>query len=567
MNKKIKTMLTLVTFMSLAGCSLNNTSTSSNSINGSTNISNSELSSSIASTSSNSSSTKIESSSSSNSSSTTPSSPAEPSSPSTPSSPAEPSSPSSPSDSSSSNNSKNEWDAELAELMETHIGETIPYVQLNEESLEYYYYEDDYGYPIVAIFDESDVNLLVDYDDILLEAGYKLEEYYDADYYGYEIYFYSKGNVLIQYDYYPGDEEYAAGNEIYVTVLELEEEPEPGDSYSDPWPTALIESYFNGVSVPSVPNVTNYLVTDYMDFVGLLAIECAASDGIEESYMAALEAEGFTVQYDSSYEQYSATEATNSVQVDFYCYEGAFTVILSEPVVALPSEWPEDLISSYYGVSIPQPLDATVKEVVDYYEYDETVVIEIEGDISTLEAYAIVLEAAGYSIEAAINTSYNAECIRAINPEKTVRVDLMLTSTSVIIEIGHYSEQTETPDPIADMRETVIAELCMSLYGASEGKYYFDEEYGCYYTTAIFGTQFDASTTYSTLLSILPSELCYAYSEDPIVDTYNDQDQYINVFFDADYTVAVECVCYFYSESYGYVAQISVYNFDDYFAS
>ena len=95
----------------------------------------------------------------------------------------------------------------------------------------------------------------------------------------------------------------------------------------------------------------------------------------------------------------------------------------------------------------------------------------------------------------------------------------------------------------------------------------FDEEYGCYYTTAIFGTQFDASTTYSTLLSILPSELCYAYSEDPIVDTYNDQDQYINVFFDADYTVAVECVCYFYSESYGYVAQISVYNFDDYFAS
>ena len=519
MSKKIKTMLTLVTLMSLAGCTVNNTSTNSNSINGSTNISNSELSSSIASTSSTSSSTEIESSSSSNSSSTTPSSPAEPSSP------------SSPSDSSSSNNSKNEWDAELAELMETHIGETIPYVQLNEESLEYYYYEDDYGYPIVAIFDESDVNLLVDYDDILLEAGYKLEEYYDADYYGYEIYFYSKGNVLIQYDYYPGDEEYAAGNEIYVTVLELEEEPEPGDSYSDPWPTALIESYFNGVSVPSVPNVSNYLVTDYMDFVGLLAIECAASDGIEESYIAALEAEGFTVQYDSSYEQYCATEATNSVQVDFYCYEGAFTVVLSEPVVALPSEWPEDLISSYYGVSIPQPLDATVKEVVDYYEYDETVVIEIEGDISTLEAYAVVLEAAGYSIEAAINTSYNAECIRAINPEKTVRVDLMLTSTSVIIEIGHYSEQTETPDPVADMRETVIAELCMSLYGTSDGKYYFDEEYGCYYTTAVFGTQFTASTTYSTLLTVLPSELCYAYSEEPIVDTYNGQDQYINVFF------------------------------------
>ena len=123
-----------------------------------------------------------------------------------------------------------------------------------------------------------------------------------------------------------------------------------------------------------------------MDLVGLLAIECAASAGIEESYIAALEAEGFTVQYDSSYEQYYATEATNSVQVDFYSYGGAFTVILSEPVVALPLEWPEDLISDYYGVSIPQPLDATIKDVIDYYDYDETVVIEIEGDITTLEA-------------------------------------------------------------------------------------------------------------------------------------------------------------------------------------
>ena len=52
----------------------------------------------------------------------------------------------------------------------------------------------------------------------------------------------------------------------------------------------------------------------------------------------------------------------------------------------------------------------------------------------------------------------------------------MLSSSSVVIEIGHYSEQTETPDPVADMRETIIAELCMSLYGTSDGKYYFDEE-------------------------------------------------------------------------------------------
>ena len=69
------------------------------------------------------------------------------------------------------------------------------------------------------------------------------------------------------------------------------------------------------------------------------------------------------------------------------------------------------------------------------------------------------------------------------------------------------------------------------------------------------------------LVSVLPEELCYAYAEEPIVDSYNGKDQYINIFVDADYTVAVECVCYYYSASYGYVAQISVYNFDDYFVS
>ena len=405
---------------------------------------------------------------------------------------------------------------------------------------------------------------MADYDDILVDAGYELYDYYDESVYGYEINFYAKGNVIIQYDYYPGDDYYAAGNEIYVSVLELSEEP--GDEYSDAWPEDLIGAYFNGVSVPSVPNVTNYLVTDYMDFIGFVVIECLGDSNTEAAYAAALEAAGYTVQYDSDYEQYFAVEATNSVQVDFYYYGDVFTIILSEPVVSLPNEWPEDLISSYYGVSIPQPVDATILGVVDYYDYDETIVIEVEGDATTLEAYAEVLYAANYTIEEATNSSYGVACIRAINPDRTVRVDLMLSSTSIVIEIGHYSEQTETPDPSVDMRETIISEMCTSLYGSSEEKYYYDEDYDCYYTTAIFGDSFTASTTYSTLVTILPDELCYSYSEEPIVNSYNGQDEYMNIFCDEDYTVAVECICYYHSETYGYVAQISVYNFDDYFS-
>ena len=44
----------------------------------------------------------------------------------------------------------------LAELMETHIGETIPYVKLNEESLEYYYDEDsEFAYSIAGDIGET----------------------------------------------------------------------------------------------------------------------------------------------------------------------------------------------------------------------------------------------------------------------------------------------------------------------------------------------------------------------------------------------------------------------------
>ena len=570
MSKKIKSMLTLLTLMSLAGCTLNNTSTNSSSVNGSTNVSNSESSSSKLSPSSSAptpSSTTVASSSTPTPSSTTAASSSTPTPSSSTAAPSSTPTPSSSTITSSSSSSvaKGEWSAEIAALMETYIGEVVPYVQLDEETLEYYYYEDDYGFPIVAIFDESEVNLLSNYGDTLLDAGYELYDHYDADVYGYEIDFYTKGNVIIQYDYYPGDEDYAAGNEIYISLLELSVDPE--DEYPDAWPETLINAYFNGVSVPSVPGVTNYLVSDYMDFIGFVAIECLAPSDAETTYTAALEEAGFTVAYDTSYEQYFAVEDTNSVQVDFYFYEGTFTIILSEPIVSLPAEWPADLISKYYGVSIPAPVDATISEVVDYYDYDQTIVVEVEGDETTLEAYLEVLAAANYTYELAQNTSYGVECIRAINQEQTVRLDLMLSSTSVVIEIGHYSEEVENPETPSDARVAIMEEMCMSLFGETEDSYFYDEDYGCYYTTAIFGTEFTASTTYSTLLTVLPNELCYAYSEEPIVDTYNDQDEYFNVFYDADYTVAMEVVCYYHSATYGYVAQISVYNFDDYFSA
>ena len=149
----------------------------------------------------------------------------------------------------------------------------------------------------------------------------------------------------------------------------------------------------------------------------------------------------------------------------------------------------------------------------------------------------------------------------------------MLSSSSVVIEIGHYTAEDpeapvdpENPEAPAYNSQSIMEDICVSLFEDATDAYSYDEDYKCYATTAIFG-EYDASTIYSYVSSILPEEIVYAYSEEPIVDSYNGHDEYFNVFFDEAQTVAVEVVCYYYSEQYGYVAQVCVYNFDDYFTA
>ena len=155
MKKKSKMLLSAFCILALSGCQLPTNSTPAASTTSSSSVTNPASSSST-----------MNSSSSSNTSSSISSSS---------------------SSSSSSIVETKAWDEELIELMETHIGEVIPYIQLDEESLAYTYYEDDYGYPVVVIYDESNINLLTGYKDILVDSGYELYDHYDEEVYGYEI--------------------------------------------------------------------------------------------------------------------------------------------------------------------------------------------------------------------------------------------------------------------------------------------------------------------------------------------------------------------------------------------
>ncbi len=111
------------------------------------------------------------------------------------------------------------WSEEISNRMVELFGEALPYVDLNAETL--YSGVDDtyatwpYGIYVYYIGDDNETNLLANYGDKLVAAGYKLESDEDGNYYTKTI---NDSTVSVTFEYVQAnaEEEIAAGNEIQV---------------------------------------------------------------------------------------------------------------------------------------------------------------------------------------------------------------------------------------------------------------------------------------------------------------------------------------------------------------
>ena len=107
------------------------------------------------------------------------------------------------------------WSVEIQEDMELYMGTTLPYLELNEETI-YHGYDDSnegYGVGTYVIGDDNEENIIANYGDLLVEDGWVFVEDDEGDYYKKEV---DDFELMCFYDFYEATDEYEAGNEIVV---------------------------------------------------------------------------------------------------------------------------------------------------------------------------------------------------------------------------------------------------------------------------------------------------------------------------------------------------------------
>ena len=103
------------------------------------------------------------------------------------------------------------WPEDLASDMETYLGEQIPVAPFEAETFDYVYWVEDGSFEGM-IADASAESIAEAYEQILLDAGYEcLGEGMDS-----YLVAYMKDNIYIEFGYFPGDDNYVAGNELWI---------------------------------------------------------------------------------------------------------------------------------------------------------------------------------------------------------------------------------------------------------------------------------------------------------------------------------------------------------------
>lgn len=149
------------------------------------------------------------------------------------------------------------WSAEIDEAMMLYCGEVLPFAELDKDSIQFGY---DGDYSMFYIMDDNEVNVLENYADTLVEAGF---EEVENDYYGLFTYVtYDKTNDLgfisVSFGFDEGDAESGTlpGNYINVTVPAYIDEAllaEYGYTKQQGWPAALVGETLEGTGITMAP--------------------------------------------------------------------------------------------------------------------------------------------------------------------------------------------------------------------------------------------------------------------------------------------------------------------------
>ena len=185
------------------------------------------------------------------------------------------------------------WSDAINAEMNKYIGEVLPFVQLDDETIQYGYND---TYSLFYIYDDNETNSLDGYDQKLINAGFV---YTETDYYGETYVSYDKTNdvgfVSVDFGWAEATSSEPAGNYINVTVPEwIDEETLIASGYekSNGWPTQIVADTLEGTGITISPVNANgewYVATDtYVDDDDGSSYDCAylvtEGDFFEEIY-------------------------------------------------------------------------------------------------------------------------------------------------------------------------------------------------------------------------------------------------------------------------------------------
>lgn len=301
-----------------------------------------------------------------------------------------------------------EWSSELKALMLEVLNEEIPFVKL-ADNYQFTKAEDETD-EYIYIYDETSTNIIDEYGEHLIDLGYSYDGSETDDY---TAYFYTKGNLVIQLDYFPGSSDYLAGNEIYAW---LEDDggsttDDPGQTTLTAWPEDLLtamNSQFK-TTIPFVALADNF---EYLSDEDGISIMDATSENYLSNYGESLESAGYTklLEDDSYgydiYQYYKAYDEDYNVIVEYSFFPGndyyepgnAIYMYLKQIVKEVKVDaWPANEIASCinenWQLTVPSFL---VAGQYTYYFYGTGIYVygTVNEDISS--AYQTTLVSNGF---------------------------------------------------------------------------------------------------------------------------------------------------------------------------
>lgn len=329
--------------------------------------------------------------------------------------------------SSSSIVEESKWPAELKSMMNELLGEELPYIEL-KEGFTYSILTDEDG-DFLYIGDESTTNIVEDYKAILLQNGYTYIGEEEDDY---TAYFYQKGDVVVQVDYFPGTTEYLAGNEIYAWIEENGGSEEDGQTTLTAWPeelASMMNEKFNE-TIPFVALASNFTYYEYDDETVAITDEC--STNYLENYGEVLENAGYEfLELNSDY-GYDISLYGKTLNDDYnliiqYGYaegEGNEIYAYTQQIIheIQSTSWPKEQIASIMNEGFTQEIPSFEAQG-DYTYFFYNGGIYIYGSAEDLsDSYATALEEKGYMMATTLDWETFEEVVYYYDWEENVNI-------------------------------------------------------------------------------------------------------------------------------------------------